>query len=185
VTPHVTSTEATDRQVPISPRPVINLRPAAIIAACLGAVSIVVFAPMGYPLAGGFFCGGLGLGLFNTALVQRSAARFAASGDPNKRRFAASVLARLALITALAVGLALALRPDGLAVFAGLAAFQLLMIFIAAVPLVKELRQSQAGQTQAGQTQAGQTQAGQTQAGQTQAGQTQAGQSRAGVSHDE
>jgi hypothetical protein len=145
VTPHVTSTEATDHEVPVSPRPVVNLRRAAIIAACLGAGSIVVLAPMGYALAGVFFCGGLGLGLFNTALVQRSAARFAASGDPNKRRFAVSVLARLALITALAVGLALALRPAGLAVFAGLAAFQLLMIFISAVPLVKELRQSRVG----------------------------------------
>ncbi|MDT7711947.1 MAG: hypothetical protein QOG46_636 [Pseudonocardiales bacterium] len=150
VTPHVTSTEAADHEVPVSSRPVVNLRRAAIIAACLGASSIVVLAPMGYPLAGAFFCGGLGLGLFNTALVQRSAARFAASGDPNKRRFAVSVLARLALITALAVGLALALRPDGLAVFAGLAAFQLLMIFIAAVPLIKELRQTQEGQSRAG-----------------------------------
>jgi hypothetical protein len=100
---------------------------------------------MGRPVAGAFFCGGLGLGLFNTALVQCSAARFAASSDSNKRRFAMSVLTRLALITGLAVGLALALRPDGLAVFAGLAAFQLLMIFIASVPLLKELRQSRAG----------------------------------------
>jgi hypothetical protein len=105
---------------------------------------------MGHPVAGAFFCGGLGLGLFNTALVQRSAARFAASSDPNKRRFAMSVLTRLALITGLAVALALALRPDGLAVFAGLAAFQLLMIFIASVPLVKELRQSRVGQSQVG-----------------------------------
>ena len=45
----------------------------------------------------------------------------------------------------LAVGLALALQPEGLAVFAGLAALQLLMIFIASVPLVKELRQSGVG----------------------------------------
>ncbi len=142
MTPQVTGTKATDHEVPVSPKPVVNLRRAATIAACLGAVSVVVLTLTGYPLAGAFFCGGLGLGLFNTALVQRSAARFAASGDPNKRRFAVSVLARLALITALAVGLALALRPDGLAVFAGLAAFQLLMIFISAVPLVKELRQS-------------------------------------------
>jgi len=77
------------------------------------------------------------------ALVQRSAARFAASGNPVKRRFAMSALARLALITAFAVGLALVLRPQGLAVFAGLAACQLVMIFIASVPLVRELRRSQ------------------------------------------
>jgi hypothetical protein len=115
------------------------------IAACLALASFAVLVPLGYPLAGAFFCGGLGLGLVNTALVQRSAARFAASSDPNKRRFAISVLARLALITGLAVGVALAWRSDGLAVFAGLAAFQLLMIVMASVPLVKELRQSRVG----------------------------------------
>lgn len=115
------------------------------LAACLGVASFALLAPMGYPLAAVFFCGGLGLGLLNTALVARSSTRFAASGDPNKRRFAVAVLARLTLITALAVGVALALRPAGLAVFAGLAALQLLMIFIASVPLVRELRQSRVG----------------------------------------
>jgi hypothetical protein len=124
---------------------VVNLRRATPIAAGLGAASVVVLAPMGYPLVAVFFCGGLGLGLLNTALVQRSAARFAASGDPNKRRFAVSVLGRLTLITGLAVGLALTVRPAGLGVFAGLAALQLLIIFIASVPLVKELRQSGVG----------------------------------------
>ncbi|MGH3770997.1 MAG: hypothetical protein ACRDRW_06325 [Pseudonocardiaceae bacterium] len=124
---------------------VVKLRRATPLAACLGAVGFVVLVPMGYPLAAVFFCGGLGLGLFNTALVQRSAARFAASGDPSKRRFAVAVLARLTLVTGLAVGLALAVQPEGLAVFAGLAALQLLIIFIASVPLVKELRQSGVG----------------------------------------
>lgn len=135
----------TTPDVTATTKSVVNLRRAVPIAAGLGAVSFVVLAPMGYPLAALFFCGGLGLGLLNTSLVQRSAARFAASGDPNKRRFAVSVLARLSLITALAVGLALALQPEGLGVFAGLAVFQLVMIFIASVPLVRELRQSGVG----------------------------------------
>ncbi|MGH3888036.1 MAG: hypothetical protein ACRDSZ_16000 [Pseudonocardiaceae bacterium] len=120
----------------------VSLRRAALIAVGLGAASFVVLTPMGYPLAAAFFCGGLGLGLLNTRLVQRSAARFAAIGDPSKRRFAMAVLARLALITALAVGLALVLQPEGLGVFAGLAALQLLMIFMASIPLIKELRRS-------------------------------------------
>ncbi|MGH3697213.1 MAG: hypothetical protein ACRDRX_25065 [Pseudonocardiaceae bacterium] len=141
-----TSAGATAAGVAVSPRDVVKLRRVVPIAAGVGAASFVVLVPMGYPLAGAFFCGGLGLGLVNTALVQRSAARFAASGDPDKRRFAMSVLARLALITGLAVGLALALRPDGLAVFAGLATFQFLMIFMASVQLVKELRQSRVGE---------------------------------------
>jgi hypothetical protein len=135
----------TTPDVTATTKAVVNLRRALPIAAGLGAVSFVVLAPMGYPLTAAFFCGGLGLGLLNTSLVQRSAARFAASGDPNKRRFAVSVLSRLTLITALAVCLALALQPEGLGVFAGLAVFQLLMIFIASVPLVRELRQSGVG----------------------------------------
>jgi hypothetical protein len=135
----------TTPDVTATTKSVVNLRRAMPIAGGLGVVSFVVLAPMGYPLAAAFFCGGLGLGLLNTSLVQRSAARFAASGDPNKRRFAVSVLARLTLITALAVGLALALQPEGLGVFAGLAVFQLLMVFIASVPLVRELRQSGVG----------------------------------------
>ena len=135
----------TTPDVTATTKSVVNLRRAVPIAAGLGAVSFVVLTPMGYPLTAAFFCGGLGLGLLNTSLVQRSAARFAASGDPNKRRFEVSVLARLTLITALAVGLALALQPEGLGVFAGLAIFQLLMIFIASVPLVRELRQSGVG----------------------------------------
>ena len=128
-----------------SARTAVNLRRAALIAAGLGAASFVVLTPMGYPLTAAFFCGGLGLGLLNTALVQRSAARFAASGDPSKQRFAVAVLARLALITVLAVGLALIVQPEGLGVFAGLAALQLMMIFMASVPLVKELRRSGVG----------------------------------------
>ncbi|MGH3830125.1 MAG: ATP synthase subunit I [Pseudonocardiaceae bacterium] len=148
-TPDVTTPDVTPPDVTPT-RAVVSLRRAASIAACLGAVSFVVLAIAGHPLAAVCFCGGLGLGLFNTALVQRSAARFAASGDPNKRRFAVSVLARLTLITGLAVGLALALRPEGLAVFAGLAALQLLMIFMASVPLIKELRRSGVGRSGVG-----------------------------------
>lgn len=124
----------------VSPKSAVKL---GRVAACLGVASFLVLVPAGYPIAAVLFCGGLALGLFNVALVQRSAARFAASGNPLKRRFAMSALARLALISAVAVALALALRPQGLAVFAGLAACQLLMIFTAALPLVRELRQAQ------------------------------------------
>ncbi|MCA1708605.1 MAG: hypothetical protein LC808_37125 [Actinobacteria bacterium] len=123
--------------------PAVNLRRAALIAAGLGAASFVVLAPMGYPLAGAFFCAGLTLGLLNTALVQRSAARFSAMGNPSKKRFAVAVLSRLALITLLALSLAVLLQPEGLGVFAGLAACQLLMIFLASLPMLKELRQSE------------------------------------------
>lgn len=127
-----------------STRAAVNLRRAALVAAGLGAAGFVVLAPMGYPLAGVFFCAGLALGLLNTALVQRSAARFAALGNPSKRRFAIAVLGRLALITVLALSLALLLQPEGLGVFGGLAVFQLMMIFLASIPMLRELRHSEA-----------------------------------------
>lgn len=126
-----------------SARSAANLGRLAVISACLGGAGVAVLTPFGYLWMALFGCLGLALGLLNMALVRRSAAQFAASADPgSKRRFAVGVLGRLALVTAFAVGLALLVRPDGLGVFAGLAAFQLLMIASASVPLFKELRQS-------------------------------------------
>jgi hypothetical protein len=52
------------------------------------------------------------------------------------------MLGRLAVITAVALVCAIMFRPDGLAVFAGLAIFQLLTIISASVPLVREIRQA-------------------------------------------
>ena len=132
----------TTADVNAATKAVVNLPRAALLATGLAAASVVVLVPLGHPLAAVFFSGGLGLGLLNTALVRRSAVRFVAGGQANKRRFALSVLGRLSLITGLGVALALLVRPDGLVVFAGLAALQLMMIFMSSVPLVRELRQS-------------------------------------------
>lgn len=119
-----------------------NLQRLTVIAACLGAAVVAVLAPFGYLWLALFGCVGLGLGLLNMALVRRSAVRYAGASEPNKRRFVGAVFGRLALITALAMVLAVLLRPAGLGVFAGLAAFQLLMIGSAALPMIKTLRQS-------------------------------------------
>lgn len=141
----MTTPDATVPTETVPRKPVVKLGRVMRIAAGLGVASFVVLAPMGHPLVAAFFCGGLALGLLNMALAARSAERFAARAVSSKRAFAVSVLGRLALITGLAVGLALALQPAGLGVFAGLAAFQLVMVFIASLPLVKELRQSGVG----------------------------------------
>jgi hypothetical protein len=44
------------------------------------------------------------------------------------------------LITVMAFGCALLIRPDGLGVFVGLAVFQVLMLVGAAVPVFRSLR---------------------------------------------
>jgi hypothetical protein len=118
-----------------------NLRRSAIMAACVGVVAVVVTGLLGHVLMGLFACVGLALGALNTFMVQRSVVNYAASEAPNKKaRFTRSVLGRLALITVLAVGLALIVRPDGLGVFGGLAFFQLLMVGGASVPVFKQLK---------------------------------------------
>jgi hypothetical protein len=117
-----------------------NLRRSIIMASCLGVAAVLVTGLFGHVLIGLFACVGLGLGALNTHMVQRSVVRYAVSEAPNKKaRFARSVIGRLALITVLAVGAALLVRPDGVGVFAGLAFFQLIMIGGSSVNVYKQL----------------------------------------------
>lgn len=118
----------------------ITLRRSAIAALVLGLLGVAVLVPLG---AGGyalFGCLGLALGLLNSALVVHSVERFS-DARPSKMRFTGSVLVRLAGITVLAFGLVLLFRPAGVAVFGGLALFQLLAIVTSMLPLIKEVRQ--------------------------------------------
>ncbi len=120
-----------------------DLRRVTVMAGGLAVVGVVLTIVIGNPWMGVFAVLGLALGLLNAVLVRRSAARFAITDSPRKATFAVSALGRLALITVLAVGFALIIRPDGIGVFIGLAAFQLLMIAAGLVPLLKELRASE------------------------------------------
>jgi hypothetical protein len=120
-----------------------DLRRVSILAAGLGLAGMVVAFLVGRPWMGAFAVLGLLLGLLNAVLVRRSAARFATIDSPRKGTFAVSSLGRLAFITMLAFVFVLFVRPDGLGVFFGLAAFQQLMIGVGLVPLLKELRSSE------------------------------------------
>ena len=127
----------------VPPNAAANLRRSMILAAGLGAVSLVVLTVTGHLAMGLFVLLGLALGALNTLLVQRSVVRFAASAAASKRRrFTLSVLGRLAGVTAVAGGCAFLVRPDGLGAVVGLAFFQLIMLGGASVPLLKELRSS-------------------------------------------
>lgn len=119
-----------------------TFRRSAIAAAVIGAVALAVLVPLGYGLYAVFGCVGLGLGLFNARMVGAAAARFADAGGAGKGALAFAALARLAVCTVIALGCAVLVRPEGLGVFAGLAVFQLAMIVVAALPVIKELRHS-------------------------------------------
>lgn len=106
-----------------------------------GVVVLAVLVPLGYGMYALFGCLGIALGVLNNRLVIRSVARFTASESFTKARFSGSVLGRIAVITALAFACALLFRPAGIAVFGGLAIFQLVATVSSALPLIKEIRQ--------------------------------------------
>jgi hypothetical protein len=117
-----------------------NLRRSAVLGAVLGVVGIAVSATQGHALMGVFGFLGLGLGAYNNRLLQKSVLRYAADENLGKKQFRRGVMARLSLITLLAIGLGFFVQPDGLGVFVGLAVFQILMLIGAAVPVFRSLR---------------------------------------------
>ncbi len=136
------STGGAPGPITVPPHAAANLRRCMIISIPLGVVAIGLLALIGHPLAGVLVCVGLALGAANTYLVQRSVVKYAASAVPAKRRFVAGVFVRLAVISVFALGICLLLLPDGLGVLGGLAAFQILMLAAASMPLIRELRQA-------------------------------------------
>lgn len=117
-----------------------NLRRSVVVSAVLGAAAIVVLSIAGHPLMGVFGFLGLGLGAYNNRLLQKSVLRYAISETVGKKQFRRGVMGRLGLITMIAIALGVLVRPDGLGVFVGLAAFQILMLVGAAVPVFRSLR---------------------------------------------
>lgn len=94
-------------------------------------------------LAGLFGAVGVGLGLGNALLTEASMIRMTSTGSElSRKQFALSAFGRLAAISLVAFILVVAFWPAGAFVLAGLAVFQLLTIFLTALPLLKELRQS-------------------------------------------
>lgn len=119
---------------------VVNLRKPVLIAAGVGALGLLVTGLFGHIMMGAFGIVGIGLGVLNTRLLQKSVAKVIASENPTKMAVGRSSVPRLMLITALAFGIAIFVRPDGLGVFFGLAIFQVIIIATTAAPIMKERR---------------------------------------------
>jgi drug/metabolite transporter (DMT)-like permease len=118
-----------------------HFRRAVIIAAAVGVAALTITALAGEVGVGMLFCVGLGLGSANGAAVQVTAGRYAMRAEPDKKRFAMGVLGRLALVSAIALLVAIVFRPEGLAVLFGLAFFQLLLLAAGAGSMIRTLRQ--------------------------------------------
>ncbi len=105
-----------------------------------GLTGLIVLSVLGYPVAGIALCAGLLMGFINSRMVIAQAAKFTQLEHPGKRALTFGVLQRLAVLTAIALLIGFAFRPQGFTVLFGLAAFQLLMIGSTASALVRQLR---------------------------------------------
>ncbi len=118
-------------------------RVTVLLAAALAVAAVVVGVAFDSWLGGVFFAVGVGLSLLNALLTEQSMMRMTASGDDLSRsQFAMSALARLALISVVALALVFVFWPDGGLVLAGLALFQLMTIVLTGLPLLREMRES-------------------------------------------
>lgn len=126
--------------------PSVAFRPVRLLALCavLTVVAVGLAAWAGYPMFGVFFGVGLGLGLLNALLVQRSVASITAGDHPLKKKMALNSATRLLVITAVGLTIAYIFRPLGLGVVFGLAVFQVVLVLSTALPVWKKIRTGEA-----------------------------------------
>jgi hypothetical protein len=116
-------------------------RTSLIVALVLGVIALALGVVYGFAAFAAFGCAGLLLGIANSIMVQRAVLRQSAADLPSKAALMRGVGARLAVVTAVAVVLALVFYPAGLGTFLGLALFQVINTIAGSVPALKELRQ--------------------------------------------
>src|SRR5215210_4657367 len=114
----------------------------------IGVAAVMVVAT--YWIAGQFgewelagcISGGVLLGLANHVMTERWLLGIITSGaQPTRGQMIASTLARLGVLTVVAVGAAVLFWPNGIGLLLGLAIFRLIALVMTGLPLLKELKQ--------------------------------------------
>jgi hypothetical protein len=122
--------------------PSVAFRPLRLLAICVVLAGLVTLAAglLGHPMVGVFFGIGLGLGLLNAVLVQRSVEAITAEAHPLKRKMALNSATRLLVMTVVGLTIAFVFRPQGLGVVFGMALFQVVLVLSTALPVMKKLK---------------------------------------------
>ena len=122
--------------------PSVAFRPLRLFTVCvaLTGVAVLVAGLLGHLMVGVFFGIGLGLGLLNAVLVQRSVEAITADAHPLKRKMALNSATRLLVMTVIGLTIAFIFRPQGLGVVFGMALFQVVLVISTALPVMKKMR---------------------------------------------
>ena len=91
----------------------------------------------------GCIAGGVALGLFNLLLTEFWLLRIITGGSqPTKGQLTRTTIVRLAVLSVVAIGAAVAFWPAGIGLLLGLAIFRLISLVMTAIPLLKELKKA-------------------------------------------
>jgi hypothetical protein len=114
-----------------------------IILATVMAVAVFWIAgPMGEWRLGAALAIGVALGLLNHLVTEYWLLRMITSGrEPSRGAIARSTIVRLSVLTVFAVGIAVLLWPEGVALLLGLAIFRLIALVMTGLPLLQELKE--------------------------------------------
>lgn len=116
-------------------------RKTLLVAAVLAVASIWVLGALGEWTLASALAVGVALGLANHLVTELWLLRIITSGiQPSRNKMIRSTIARLVVLTAVALGVAVLMWPDGLGVLFGLAIFRLIALSMTSLPLLKELK---------------------------------------------
>ena len=122
--------------------PSVAFRPLRLFAVCVVLTGLAMLAAglLGHIMIGVFFGVGLGLGLLNAVLVQRSVESITSNAHPLKRKMALNSATRLLVMTVIGLTIAFVFRPQGLGVVFGMALFQVVLVLSTALPVMRKLK---------------------------------------------
>jgi O-antigen/teichoic acid export membrane protein len=116
-------------------------RKTLLVAAVLAVAALWVLGALGEWRLAVALAIGVALGLLNHLVTEYWLLRIITSGiEPSRGAMVRSTILRLALLTLVAVGIAVALWPDGVGVLLGLAIFRLIALTMTSIPLLRELK---------------------------------------------
>ena len=99
------------------------------------------FGQYGDWVLAGCIAGGVLLGLLNHLVTEFWLLRVITSGaQPTRAQLTSTTIVRLAVLSVVAVGIAVAFWPAGIGLLLGLAIFRLISLVMTALPLLKELK---------------------------------------------
>ena len=130
----------------VAPRPsagkmLHDQRKTILVAASLAVAAFWVAGQLGEWRLAACIAGGVALGLVNHLVTEYWLLKIITSGEqPTRNQMIASTIARLFVLTVVAVGVAVLLWPDGIGLLLGLAVFRLIALVMTWIPLLKELK---------------------------------------------